>query len=282
MAGRKVYRILLIASMMLFSVSKGIAETGQDTEGAKKGQLSSERLSKEEVVLDSLQLNLSIWSMDIRLQETPKSRMIELFEKLNPDFSLGISYNNRSVNQSFLENNFILTKKGFDDQFLFSIDITPSVVILDQFALEFTYSSIPEQRNFPNSSILNFETERIILNEVNRYSGHSLSFSTAYSVPIIEGVRAVGQVGIASMKLNVEETMQYHPDDPFAANYSIVTLPFRKRQVTYSNPFAGLSAEFQLRSVRISTGYQIQLYELEEVSSTNFYISIGVRIRDLL
>lgn len=280
MAGRKGYRILLIAMMLLGSVSISFAEEGQGTEGSI-GEGSSERVHIEKMESDSLQLGYSVNRMNIFLQEAPKSRIRELYEELDPDFSLGISYNNRSMNRSFLENNSILSKKGFDDQFLYTIDITPTIIILDQFALEFTYSSIPNQRNFPNSFILNFESERIILNEVNRYSGHALAFSTAYSVPIIEGVRASVQVGIASMKLNVEETMQYHPDDPFALNYSITTLPFRKRQVTYSNPFAGLSAEFQLRSLRLSTGYQIQLYKLEEVSSTNFYISMGVRFRDL-
>lgn len=280
MAGRAVNRILLIATMLLGSVSHSFAEAEQGTEGARE-QSSSDKVLLEELGADSIQLNLSLRSMDIRLQEVPKSRFRELNERLVPDFSLGISYNNRSMNQSFLENNSILSKKGFDDQFLYTIDITPALIILDQFALEFTYSSIPDQRNFPNSSVLNFESERIVLNEVNRYSGHALSISTAYSVPITEGIQVAVQVGIASMKLNIEETMQYHPDDPFARNYSIETLPFKKRQVTYSNPFAGLSAEFQLRSIRLSTGYQIQLYELEEVSSTNFYISLGVRLRDL-
>tara|TARA_R100001143_G_C3361139_1_gene136019 strand:- start:16131 stop:16937 length:807 start_codon:yes stop_codon:yes gene_type:complete len=266
--------------MLLCSVYVGYAKSGQDLKG-NSGQIITDRMISERVEMDSVQINLPLNSWDIQMQETSESRFRELYEQLETDFSLGISYNNRSLNRSFLENNSILSKKGFEDQFLYSIDISPAVILLDQFVLEFTYSSIPEQRNFPSSTVLNFESERVILNEVNRYSGHALAFSTAYTVPIIEGVRAAVHAGISSLKLNVEETMQYHPDDPFARDYTIVTLPFRKRVVTYSNPFAGLSAEFQLRSVRVSTGYQIQLYQLEEVSSTNFYISLGVRFRDL-
>ncbi len=280
MAGRAVYRILLIAMMMLCSVYNGFAESGQDTEDVS-GLESSNKVHMERVQADSMSMDFPLKSMDIQSQEAPVSRFRELYERFETDFSLEISYNNRSMNRSFLENNLILSKKGFDDQFLFTIDITPAVIFLDQFALEFTYSTIPDQRNFPSSSVLNFESERIILNEVNRYSGHALAISAAYSVPIVVGVRAAVHVGISRMKLNVEETMQYHPVDPFAQDYSIITLPFRKKEVTYSNPFAGLSAEFQLRSVRLSTGYQIQLYQLEEVSSTNFYISLGVRFRDL-
>lgn len=281
MAGRAIHRILLIAMIILYSVSDGFTKSGQNREGTMAQEIN-EKVLLERVQADSLSSDLSIISTDILLQQAPKSRLRELYEKFEPDFSLGISYNNRSLSSSFLENNSILSKKGFDDPFLYTIDITPSVIILDQFAFEFTYSVIPDQRNFPNSTVLNFELETIILNEVNRYSGHTLAFSTAYFVPVIEGVRAAVHAGIASMKLNVEETMRYHPDDPFAPNYSIVTFPFRKRQVTYSNPFAALSAEFQLRSVRLSTGYQIRLYQLEEVSSTSFYISLGVRLRDLL
>lgn len=280
MAGRAINRILLIAIMMLCSVYIGFAESGQGSE-VVSGLESSNKVHMERVQADSMSMDFQVRSMNMQMQEAPESRFRELYEQLETDFSFGISYNNRSLNRSFLENNSILSKKGFDDQFLYTIDISPAVIFLDQFVIEFTYSSIPDQRNFPSSTVLNFESERIILNEVNRYSGHALAFSTAYSVPIVEGVRVAVHAGISSLKLNVEETMQYHPDDPFARDYSIVTLPFRKREVTYSNPFAGLSAEFQLRSVRLSTGYQIQLYQLEEVSSTNFYISLGVRFRDL-
>lgn len=281
MAGIAVHRIFLISTMFLSSVAYCFAETEQDKVSGWEHS-RGDKIHLERAETDTVYLDLSLDSLDVRLQDTPKSQFRELYEFLTPDFSIGISYNNRSMNNSFLENNSILSKKGFDNQFLFTIDITPAVIILNQFALEFTYSAIPDQRNFPNSSILNFESERIVLNEVNRYSGRAMAISTAYSVPVMEGVRAAVHVGITSMKLNVEETMQYHPDDPFARNYSIVTLLFRKREVTYSNPVAGLSAEFQLRSVRVSTGYQIQLYGLEEVSSTNFYISLGVRLRDLL
>lgn len=280
MAGRAFYRILLIAVMIFCPLSSGFAEEGQGSEGARE-QSIGKKMHLDILGADSLLHDHSLRVVDIRLQDSPKSRIRELNELLTPDFSLRISYNNRSMNQSFLENNSILSNKGFDNQFLFTIDITPAVIILNQFALEVTYSSIPDQRNFPNTSILDFESRRIVLNEVNRYSGNALSISTAYSMQIIEGIRVAVQVGIASMSLSVEETVQYHPVDPFVRNYSIVTLPFKKRQVSYSNPFAGLSAEFQLRSVRLSTGYQVQLYELEEVSSTNFYISLGVRFRDL-
>lgn len=282
MAGRAFYRILLISTVLLCFVSVCFAVSEQDLKGANQ-QLSSKKLLIEEVDADSILSDDSRNRNEIQVQEESGSQFRELYEFLTPDFSLGISYNNRSLSNSFLENNSILSEKGFDNQFLFSIDITPAVIILDQFSLEFTYSSIPDQKNFPNSSILNFESERrIVLNEVNRFSGRSLAISTAYSVPITEGIQLAAHFGIASLKLNVEETMQYHPVDPFARDFSIVTLPFRKREVSYSNPFAGISAEFQLRSIRLRTGYQIQFYELEEVSSTNLYISIGVRLRDLL
>ena len=282
MAGRAFYRILLICTILLSPVSVCFAVSGQELMSTIQ-QSSSEMLLFEDVVIDSTESGVSWDRIEIQVQEEPRSQFRELYEFLKPDFSIGISYNNRNLSNSFLENNSILSEKGFDNQFLYSIDITPAVIILDQFSLEFTYSSIPDQRNFPNSSILNFESDRrIVLNEVNRFSGRALAISMSYSVPITEGVQVGAHFGIASLKLNVEEAMQYHPDDPFARDFSIVTLPFRKREVSYSNPFAGLSAEFQLRSIRLRTGYQIQLYELEEVSSTNLYISLGVRLRDLL
>lgn len=128
--------------MFLSSVSYSLAETRQGTERTW-GQLNSDEMLLERLKADSLLLNHSIKSMDTRFQEAPKSRISELNEQLIPDFSLGISYNNRSLNRSFLENNSILSKKGFEDQFLFTIDISPAVIILDQFALEFTYSAIP-------------------------------------------------------------------------------------------------------------------------------------------
>jgi len=280
MAGRAFNRILLIAAILICSYSIGFAESGQNV--ADKWELTStEKCFSEGFQADSVHSELLLRSDDIRFQESFNSRFRDLYEQLDPDFYLGISYNNRSLSGSFLENNSILSNQGFENQFLYSIDITPAVIILDQFSLEFTYSSIPDQRNFPNSTVLDFESERIILNEVNRYSGHALTISSAYSVPIVVGVRAAVHFGISRMKLNVEETMQYHPDDPFAPDYSITTLPFRKKEVIYSNPFAGLSAEFQLRSIRLTTGYQIQLYKLEEVSSSNFYIALGLRLKDL-
>lgn len=280
MAGRAAHRILLITAIVFCSFSSGFAEKVQDREEVP-GLSEQGFLLTGEVDQDSLQIVVDAGRMPIRFQEAPVSRFREIMGNLDPDFSLEISYNNRNLKEPFLVNNSILSERGFGDQFLYTIDITPSVILMDQFALEFTYSAVPEQRNFPNSTVLSFESEMVILNEVNRYSGHALGISTAYSQPIIDGIRASFHLGVARMRLNVDETLQYHPDDPFVRNYEIVTLPFRKRQVTYSNPFVGLSAEFKLQSIRLRTGYQLHLYEFEEVSSSSFYISLGTRFGDL-
>lgn len=280
MAGRAIHRILLITAVVFFSYSSSYAEKGEDWRVEPEFS-EKETLLMEEVPVDTVLGGDFKNSMDIRFQEVPGSRLSEIMDLLDPDFSLKVSFNNRNLKESFLENNLILGERGFGDQILYSIDFTPSVIFSDRFALEFTYSSIPVQRNFPNSTVLSFESQRIILNEVNGFSGHAIAISSSYTQPIVEGIRATFQLGAARMRLNVEETLQYHPDDPFASNYRIVTLPYRKRVVTYSNPFVGLSAEFQLQSIRLSTGYQLQLYGFDEVSSSNFYISLGVRLSDL-
>lgn len=274
MAGRAGNRILLITVVIAFSFSSGFAQSEQE-----RGDVSV-KVVNETIVMEEM-MYIGSMTINTRFQEAEESRFSEILRVLNPDFSLEISYNNRNLKALFLEDNLILSDRGFGDQFLYSVDFTPSVIFLDRYSLEFTYSSIPDQSNFPGSSVLSFETERIILNEVNRYSGHAVSISSAYSQPITESIFASLQLGVTRMRLNVDETLQYHPDDPFARNYSIVTLPFSKRLVTYSNPFIGLSAEFQLQSIRLRTGYQLQLYEFDEVSSSNFYISMGVRLRDL-
>lgn len=280
MAGRAVNRILLIIVIFLCSLSSGFSERVQDREEVLS-QSAKEIYLMGKVHADSMQSRTYSDRLNIRFQEAPESRIREIMGMFDPDFSLEISYNNRNLKESFLVNNSILSERGFGDQFLYSIDISPSVIFSDRFILEFTYSSIPDQRNFPNTTVLNFEKERVILNEVNRYNGHALAISSAYSLPITEGIRAAFHLGVVRMRLNVDETLQYHPDDPFVRNYSIVTLPFKKREITYSNPFVGLSAEFQLQSIRLTTGYQLQLYGFDEVSSSNFYISLGVRFSDL-
>lgn len=280
MAGRAAHRILLIIVIVFCFFSSGYAGKVQEREEIK-GQFVHGALLMKEVSFDSLQVGVHGDETNTLFQDVAESRFRELAGMLSPDFSLEISFNNRNLKELFLVNNSILSDKGFGDQFLYTIDITPSVMFLDRYSLEFTYSAVPKQRNFPNSTVLSFENERVILNEVNRFSGHAFGIAAAFSQPITESIRASFHSGVTRIRLNVEETLQYHPADPFVRNFTIVTLPFRKREVTYSNPFIGLSVEFQLLNIRLRGGYQIHLYEFEEVSSSNFYISLGVRLRDL-
>lgn len=306
MAGRAVNRLLLIVSILICTVSAGFAEAGEKISGIVGEPQGKSVSADSSVVLKpsgdgevSFDRVGAVYELRFRSfagqrslpperlfnadrvetanQEQPETQFGGVWQRLDPDYSLEIAYSHRSLKQSFLESTDILTKRGFEDQYLYSIDIAPSVIFSDRYTLKLTYSFIPEQRNFPGSTVLTFQNERIILNDVNRFSGHALSAAAAYSVPVTDGISAAIHLGFERMMLDVEETMQYHPDDPFARNFSIITLPFRKRQVTYANPYAGLSAEFQLGRISLNTGYQLHLYQLELVSSSNFYISLGVR-----
>lgn len=201
--------------------------------------------------------------------------------KLELDYSLRISYSHRLLRDAFLQNADIFLRSENDDQFLYSIDIKPSLIISDRIALNFIYSLIPEQENFSGSGVIDFEVQQTIVDNVNRFNGRAVSLSGAYAVPINEWIRVSMELGFTHMRLNTEEMVRYHPSDPYLRSFRVVRLVVSKKKATYTNPFIGLGTEFQLRNLRLGLDYQHQVYQMDQASSSNFTISLGVRFRDL-
>ncbi|TVP98245.1 MAG: hypothetical protein EA359_18545 [Balneolaceae bacterium] len=198
------------------------------------------------------------------------------------DFSLTIGYHTRMMNPSFIRDSDLFIKSGGSDQYLYLVEIKPAVIFYDRVAIEFSYSFIPDQSNFSEPVVLDFESSRTVANEMIRYQGHSISMSAAYFLPVTQAIRAGLHLGYSRVALNLDERVRYHPADPFALNYRVVRLPVNNSRVIISSPFASLSAEFQLRRVRLNTGYEIHLFRPDQVSMSGFYISLGVRLGDLL
>lgn len=304
MAGRKSTSILLIfiAGFFFFS-ERLIAQTEPED------QLSNDQKTDSFVMKNDGQLHLSgcpvqtqcpdfLWVNGYNfLVQSPHtidsnaekefSRQIDDISlrkdtgRMQLDFALGISYSHFIISSVFLQSTGIFTRIENNDQFLNSVDIKPSIMITDRIALNFIYSYIPQQDNFSESGVLDFEVQQTIVTNVNRFSGQALSVSGSYAVPINDWIRVSAETGFTNMRLNTEEEVRYNPSNPDLRNYRVVRLLMSKKRVTYTNPFVGLSTEFQLRNLRLSLGYQHHIYQFDEVSSYNFSVSLGARFRDL-
>lgn len=201
--------------------------------------------------------------------------------RLQLDYSLQISYSHRVLRDSFLQSSEIFIRSENDDQFLYSIDFKPSLIISDRIALNVIYSYIPEQDNFSGSDVMDFEVQQTVVDNVNRFSGNALSLSGSYAVPMNEWIQVSMELGFTHMRLNTEEVVRYHPSDPYLRSFRVVRLLVSKKRATYTNPFIGLGTEFQLRNLRLNFGYQHHVYQLDQASSSNFTISLGTRFSDL-
>lgn len=205
----------------------------------------------------------------------------ESINGLQLDYSLKFSYGHRLLRSTFLQEADIFLSGETEDQFLYSIDINPSLIIFDRIALNFIYSYLPEQENFSGSGVLDFEVQQTIVDNVNRFSGRALSVSGSYSLPINDWIWFSMELGFTHMRLNTEEVVRYHPSDPFLPSFRIVRLTMNKKRADYTHPFIGVGGEFKLQKVRLGLGYQHQVYQLDQASSSGFTVSMGVRFSDL-
>ena len=305
MAGRKSTHILLIAVVGLFFFSDLLnaqADYGiQDSInlnrdfGITKGEISGNLSNCVGQVPCSAKQPLSRFQSDQEFNSTITEKDSEKgfggiadnnlqqgISRLELDYSLRISYSHRLLRDAFLQNADIFIRSENDDQFLYSIDIKPSLIISDRIALNFIYSFIPEQENFSGSGVIDFEVQQTIVDNVNRFSGRAISLSGAYAVPINDWIRVSMELGFTHMRLNTEEMVRYHPSDPYLRSFRVVRLVVSKKEATYTNPFIGLGTEFQLRNLRLGLDYQHHVYQMDQASSSNFTISLGVRFRDLI
>lgn len=213
--------------------------------------------------------------------ETINVQFQQGISRLQLDYSLRISYSHRLLKDAFLRSTDIFIRSDNDDQFLYSIDFNPSLILSDRIALHFIYSYIPEQENYSGSGVLDFEVQQTIVDNVNRFNGQALSLSGSYAVPMNDWIDVSMELGFTHMRLNTEEVVRYHPSDPYLRSYRVVRLVLSKKRATYTNPFIGLNTEFQLRNLRLGFGYQHHIYQLDQASSSNFTVSLGARFRDL-
>ena len=202
-------------------------------------------------------------------------------DETRPDLSLSLGYQHRILSPAFIRDSALLLKSGAEDQYLYSIVLGSSLILRERASVGFSYSFIPEQSNFSEPVVLEFENARSVANEMIRYRGNALTVSAAWLQPVTEGFQVGIHVGYTRMKLTLDERIRFHPADPFALNYRVVRLPVSNRLVTISNPYAALTAEIQLRRVWLEAGYDLQLFRLQQISSSGFHLSVKIRLSDL-
>lgn len=305
MAGRKGTRILLITVVGFFFFSELLnaqAEPGiqrlidlktdsmitksDDPDYCMSGCLDQPQSSEIETVnsddfYDLVPSNIAENDISELSEEIANVSLRQGISRLQLDYSLQISYSHRVLRHAFLSSTDIFIRSENDDQFLYSIDINPSLILSDRIALNFIYSYIPEQDNFSGPGVMDFEVQQTIVDNVNRFSGQALSLSGSYVVPMNDWIRISMELGFTHMRLDTEEVVRYHPSDPFLRSFRVVRLVMSKKRATYTHPFIGLNTEFQLRNLRLSFGYQHHVYQLDQASSSNFTVSLGARFRDL-
>lgn len=278
MARSTTYRLQLsiLSLILLFLLPLESAESRQSEWGLKGDHLKMEWKNFVSSEADSIEQERSEGGLG-SLTEALKS----FRERAEPDISLAVGYHIRILNPAFVRDQNLLLTSSASDQYLYSFEIRPSMILRERIAVVTGFTFIPEQANFSEPVVLEFQNSRTVANEMIGYRGSAVSVGAGWLQPVTEGMQLGFFLGFTRMKLNLDERVRYHPADPFALNYRVTRLPLNNSQVTISNPYAALNVEFQLRRVRLEAGYDLQLFRLQQISSSGFHLSVKVRLSDL-